>query len=87
MGSRRPCNDEEVAFIAERDTFYLATVSEAGWPYVQHRGGSAGFLKALDQTTLAFADFRGNEQYITGGNISAGDRASLVLMDYPDGGC
>lgn len=72
----------EAAFIGERDSFYLATVSETGWPYVQHRGGPAGFLKVVDATTLAFADYRGNKQYISTGNIAANDRACLFLMDY-----
>jgi predicted pyridoxine 5'-phosphate oxidase superfamily flavin-nucleotide-binding protein len=75
--------DDERAFIASRDSFYLATVSESGWPYVQHRGGPPGFLKVLDDTTLAFADFRGNRQYISVGNIAADDRVSLILVDYP----
>ncbi len=74
---------DEMAFIATRDSFYMASVSETGWPYVQHRGGPPGFLKVLDERTLAFADFRGNRQYISLGNISANDRAALILMDYP----
>lgn len=73
----------EAAFIAERDSFYIATVSESGWPYVQHRGGPRGFLKVLDDKTLAFADFRGNKQYISIGNIAADDRCCLILIDYP----
>src|SRR5271165_4620356 len=75
--------EAEVAFIGARDSFYLATVSEDGWPYVQHRGGPPGFLRVLDDTTLAFADFKGNRQYISLGNLGANDRASLFLMDYP----
>lgn len=75
--------DQEAAFIAERDTFYIASVSETGWPYVQHRGGPPGFLKMLDDQTLAFVDYRGNRQYISTGNFSANDRACLILMDYP----
>ena len=74
---------DEAAFIAARDSFYLATVSESGWPYIQHRGGPVGFLKVLDDTTLGFADFRGNRQYISLGNAAANDRAALFLMDYP----
>ena len=70
-------------FIATRDSFYMASVSETGWPYVQHRGGPAGFLRVLDDTTLAFADFRGNRQYISLGNVTANDRVALFLMDYP----
>nr|WP_232793269.1 pyridoxamine 5'-phosphate oxidase family protein [Caulobacter hibisci] len=73
----------EEAFIAERDTFYMASVSETGWPYVQHRGGPPGFLKVIDETTLAFADFRGNRQYISVGNLDANDRVALILVDYP----
>lgn len=75
--------EAEAAFIAARDSFYMASVSETGWPYVQHRGGPAGFLKVLDDATLAFADFRGNRQYISLGNITANDRVALFLMDYP----
>ncbi len=73
----------EASFIAERDSFYMATVSETGWPYVQHRGGPPGFLKVVDAHTLAFADYRGNRQYISTGNLAADDRACLFLMDYP----
>jgi predicted pyridoxine 5'-phosphate oxidase superfamily flavin-nucleotide-binding protein len=72
----------ESAFIAERDSFYMATVSETGWPYVQHRGGPPGFLKVVDEKALAFADYRGNRQYISVGNLAADDRAALILMDY-----
>jgi len=75
--------ENEAAFIAERDSFYMATVSETGWPYVQHRGGPRGFLKVVDEKTLAFADYRGNRQYISTGNLAADDRACLFLMDYP----
>jgi predicted pyridoxine 5'-phosphate oxidase superfamily flavin-nucleotide-binding protein len=71
------------AFIAERDSFYMATVSESGWPYVQHRGGPAGFIRMLDEKTLAIPDFRGNRQYISTGNLAGDDRAALILMDYP----
>jgi uncharacterized protein len=76
--------DNEAAFIAERDSFYVATVSESGWPYVQHRGGPPGFLKVLDEKTLGFADFRGNLQYISLGNVTADDRVALILVDYPN---
>ena len=72
----------EAAFIAARDSFYMATVSETGWPYVQHRGGAPGFLKVVDNKTLAFADYRGNRQYISVGNLGGDDRAALILMDY-----
>jgi uncharacterized protein len=76
-------NEAETAFIESRDSFYMATVSENGWPYVQHRGGPPGFLHVLDDRTLAFADFRGNRQYISVGNLTADDRVALILMDYP----
>ena len=72
----------EIAFIAARDSFYMASVSEAGWPYVQHRGGPPGFLKVIDDKTLAFADFSGNRQYLSLGNLKADDRVALILMDY-----
>ncbi|HEY1453406.1 MAG TPA: pyridoxamine 5'-phosphate oxidase family protein [Roseiarcus sp.] len=75
--------EAEEAFIAERDSFYMATVSESGWPYVQHRGGLPGFIRVLDDRTLAVADFRGNRQYISTGNLASNDRAALILMDYP----
>jgi predicted pyridoxine 5'-phosphate oxidase superfamily flavin-nucleotide-binding protein len=75
--------EAEAAYIAARDSFYMATVSESGWPYVQHRGGPPGFVRMLDDKTLAVADYRGNRQYITVGNLKAGGRASLILMDYP----
>jgi uncharacterized protein len=74
---------QETAFIAQRDSFYMASVSETGWPYVQHRGGPAGFLKVLDDRTLAFVDYRGNRQYITTGNLASNDRTCLFLIDYP----
>jgi predicted pyridoxine 5'-phosphate oxidase superfamily flavin-nucleotide-binding protein len=74
--------ENESAFIADRDSFYMATVSETGWPYIQHRGGPPGFLKRVDDRTLAFADYRGNRQYISTGNLAADDRACLFLMDY-----
>jgi predicted pyridoxine 5'-phosphate oxidase superfamily flavin-nucleotide-binding protein len=74
----------EKEFIATRDSFYMATVSESGWPYVQHRGGPAGFLHVIDDTTLAFADFRGNRQYISLGNVTANGRVALLIMDYPN---
>ncbi|WP_171236368.1 pyridoxamine 5'-phosphate oxidase family protein [Ruegeria sp. HKCCA6837] len=74
----------EASFIAQRDGFYQATVSETGWPYVQFRGGPVGFLKVLDERTLAYADFRGNRQYLSSGNLLINDRISLILMDYPN---
>ncbi len=74
--------EREIAFIEEMDHFYQATVSETGWPYVQHRGGPKGFLRALDAKTLAFADFRGNLQYLSVGNLKLDDRISMILVDY-----
>jgi uncharacterized protein len=74
----------EVTFISQRDSFYQATVTEAGWPYVQHRGGVKGFLKILDHQTIGYADFRGNQQYLSVGNLTANDRISLILIDYPN---
>jgi hypothetical protein len=75
-------SDEEASFIAERDSFYMATVNEDGWPYLQFRGGPKGFLKVLDDQTLGYADFRGNRQYISTGNLRQNDRVSLFFMDY-----
>ena len=74
---------DETAFIARRDSFYLASISESGWPYVQHRGGAAGFLRVLDDHTLAFADLRGNRQLVSAGNLQSEERVALFLMDYP----
>jgi uncharacterized protein len=74
----------EAEFIAARDSFYIASVGETGWPYIQHRGGPKGFLRILDETTIGFADFRGNRQYVTVGNIAGDDRVSIFLMDYPN---
>jgi uncharacterized protein len=75
-------SQRELLFIEARDSFYLATVSETGWPYVQHRGGPPGFLKVVDAKTLAFADYQGNRQYLSVGNLAADDRAALILVDY-----
>jgi predicted pyridoxine 5'-phosphate oxidase superfamily flavin-nucleotide-binding protein len=74
---------EEIDFIRERDSFYMATVNENGWPYIQHRGGRPGFLRVLSPRTLAFADYRGNRQMLSTGNLAANDRVALFLMDYP----
>lgn len=74
----------EAAFIAARDSFYMASVSETGWPYVQHRGGPAGFVRVLDERTIGFADFRGNRQYVSVGNLRKDDRVALIFMDYPN---
>ena len=74
---------QESEFIGERDTFYIATLGSTGWPYVQHRGGPKGFLKVVDERTIAFADFRGNKQYINTGNLMTDNRVALILVDYP----
>ena len=73
----------EMAFIAERDGFFIASISETGWPYVQFRGGSPGFARTPDPSTIAWADFRGNQQFITSGNVTGDDRVALFFMDYP----
>ena len=73
----------EANFIRQRDGFYLSTVGESGWPYVQFRGGPRGFLKVIDESTLAFADFRGNMQYISSGNMKDNQKAAMILLDYP----
>jgi predicted pyridoxine 5'-phosphate oxidase superfamily flavin-nucleotide-binding protein len=78
----RELGEAEADFIASLRSFYLATVSETGWPYVQHRGGPRGFLKVLDARTVAFADYAGNRQFISVGNLAMNDKASLILMDY-----
>ena len=75
---------DEAAFIGERDSFYMASVGETGWPYVQHRGGPKGFVKVLDEHTLGFADYRGNRQYVSVGNVSRDDRVALIFVDYPN---
>src|SRR3974390_2963993 len=73
---------DEVTFIRARDSFYVASISESGWPYIQHRGGRAGFLRVLNPETLAFADYPGNRQMLSTGNLDATDRVALFLMDY-----
>jgi len=86
---RQPANDrltsDLAAFITTADSFFIATASREGWPYMQHRGGPAGFLKVLDDRTLAFPDYAGNKQYITVGNLSENDRVLLFLIDYERG--
>jgi uncharacterized protein len=77
-------SENEIEFLAEHDSFYMASVGENGWPYVQHRGGPKGFLKVLNDKTIGFADFRGNKQYISVGNLRTDDRVSLFIMDYPN---
>ena len=73
----------EAEFIQARDSFYMASAGENGWPYLQHRGGPKGFLKVIDGRTLAFADFGGNKQYVSVGNITTNNKVSLFLIDYP----
>ncbi len=77
-------SQRESTFIEARDSFYMASVSETGWPYVQHRGGPVGFIRVLDATTIGFADFRGNRQYVSTGNLMKDDRISMIFMDYPN---
>jgi predicted pyridoxine 5'-phosphate oxidase superfamily flavin-nucleotide-binding protein len=74
----------EAEFLSRRDSFYLASVTEHGWPYVQHRGGPAGFVKVLDHAHLAWADRTGNRQYITAGNVDGDDRVAIIAVDYPN---
>jgi predicted pyridoxine 5'-phosphate oxidase superfamily flavin-nucleotide-binding protein len=78
-----PLGPDETAFIESRDSFYMSSVSETGWPYVQHRGGPAGFLKVVSPDEIAFADYKGNRQMLSTGNVAANDRVCLFLMDYP----
>jgi len=77
-------SQREASFIQARDSFYMASVSETDWPYVQHRGGPQGFLRIINATTIGFADFTGNRQYVSAGNFKKNDRVSLILMDYPN---
>jgi len=83
LGHSDALGPDEKEFIAARDGFYMASVSETGWPYIQYRGGAKGFLRVLDQSTLGFADLRGNKQYISTGNLKNDNRVALFLMDYP----
>jgi predicted pyridoxine 5'-phosphate oxidase superfamily flavin-nucleotide-binding protein len=80
---RDPLTEEERTFIEARDSFYMATITETGWPYIQHRGGPRGFLRVVSPTQLAFADYRGNRQMLSTGNLAANERVALFLMDYP----
>jgi predicted pyridoxine 5'-phosphate oxidase superfamily flavin-nucleotide-binding protein len=80
---RDALTDDETQFIQSRDSFYMATVSENGWPYMQHRGGQRGFLRVVSPTQLAFADYKGNRQMLSTGNLAANGRVCLFLMDYP----
>ena len=75
---------KELNYIALRDSFYMASVNGDGWPYMQHRGGPAGFLRHIDGNRIGFADYRGNKQYISAANLAGNDRVSLFLMDYPN---
>jgi uncharacterized protein len=79
---RDALHEAETAFIAARDSFYLGSVSETGWPYVLHRGGPPGFLRVIDSRTLAFGDYQGNRQLISTGNLMVNNRVTLFLMDY-----
>ncbi|HEX4342966.1 MAG TPA: pyridoxamine 5'-phosphate oxidase family protein [Verrucomicrobiae bacterium] len=81
--ARDPLTDDEIQFIQARDSFYMSTVSESGWPYMQHRGGHIGFLHVVNPTTLAFADYKGNRQLLSTGNVAVNDRVCLFFMDYP----
>ncbi len=78
-----PLTSSEISFIAARDSFYLATVSETGWPYVQHRGGPPGFVRRIDDMTIGWSEFVGNRQYVSAGNAAANDRVAMIFMDYP----
>jgi predicted pyridoxine 5'-phosphate oxidase superfamily flavin-nucleotide-binding protein len=80
---RDALTEDEAQFIQSRDSFYMATVTEKGWPYMQHRGGPSGFLRVVRPTQLAFADYKGNRQVLSTGNLAANDRVCLFLMDYP----
>lgn len=82
-GSPNALGPGEREFLGERDTFYMASLGSTGWPYVQHRGGPKGFLKVIDNETIAFADFRGNKQYISTGNLMTDNRVALIFVDYP----
>lgn len=77
-------SEREIAFIGMRDSFYMATVGETGWPYMQHRGGPKGFMQIIDEKTLGFPDFNGNRQFVSIGNLQNDDRVSLFFMDYPN---
>ena len=80
---RGPLDDDTIAFLSGSTSFYIATTGSNGWPYIQHRGGPAGFVKILDPDMIGFADYLGNRQFITRGNLDGSDRVSLFFMDYP----
>ncbi|MBS1600570.1 MAG: pyridoxamine 5'-phosphate oxidase family protein [Bacteroidetes bacterium] len=75
--------ENEIDFISLQDSFYMASIGESGFPYIQHRGGAKGFLKVLDNHRLGFVDFRGNKQYISVGNIATNNKVALIMVDYP----
>ncbi|RKG71595.1 pyridoxamine 5-phosphate oxidase [Corallococcus sp. CA054B] len=75
---------DEAEFLSQRDSFYMASMVANGWPYIQHRGGPPGFVRVLDPHTIGFADYRGNKQYISAGNVSENDRVALIFVDYPN---
>lgn len=75
--------ENEIQFIKERDSFYMASIGETNWPYIQHRGGPAGFVSVLSTTEIGFADFAGNRQYISVGNLAQNNRVALIMVDYP----
>ena len=77
-------SSREINFISQRDSFYMATITEDNWPYTQHRGGPIGFVKILSPTQIGFSDYSGNRQYISVGNIKTNNRASIIMVDYPN---
>ena len=79
---RQKIGPDEITFLLNQSTIYLATVGETGWPYIQHRGGAVGFIKLIDETTIRFADYPGNRQLISVGNLDGDDRVSVFAMDY-----
>ena len=81
--SRDTIGDDEREFLAARDSFYMATVGEGGWPYIQHRGEPTGIVQVLGPHTIGFADFRGNRQYVSVGNLATNERVALIFVDYP----
>ncbi|HEV8025843.1 MAG TPA: pyridoxamine 5'-phosphate oxidase family protein [Stellaceae bacterium] len=89
LEQKEPANDrltpDLMRYVAETDSFFIATASREGWPHVQHRGGPAGFLRVIDDRTLAFADYAGNRQLITVGNLAENDRVMLFIIDYERG--
>ena len=82
--SNHELGENEAAFISQRDSFYMSSVSETGWPYIQHRGGPQGFVRVLSEHEIGFADYSGNRQYITVGNLKGNNRVALIMVDYPN---